>query len=219
MNVVPFVERGEGSVTVDLGKKRNDPLPPIPYELQNVYTPEVWQSRVQAATKVCQDWSHPVLERLYFLAILIIQFVIPSVISNAVFSQLFAGDDGQIPPGKFFEFRAISMGLFVGTFILFWTPLIVWKFLGKRKVRGLQREWFTLDRVTSQNGFVSRWTITKPGLFSSTRVIRISVPSNTVLMTAFHPNAPLPPYINPAPGQPGGYGYPEDEKAGFQSRV
>lgn len=215
MNVVPLAERGEGSVTVDLGKKRSDPLPAIPYELQNVYSPEVWQSRVQAATQVCRDWSHPVMERLYFLAILIIQFVIPSIITNVVFSHIFAGDDGQIPPSKFFEFRAISMGLFLGVFILFWTPLIIWKYLGKRKVRSLQREWFALDRATSQNGFVSQWTITKPGLFSSTRVIRISVPSNTVLMTAFHPNAPLPPYINPAPG----YGYPEDEKAGFQSRV
>lgn len=58
-----------------------------------------------------------------------IQFVVPSIVTNVVFSRMFANEEGRIPPGKFFEFRAVSMGLFIGIFILFWTPLIIWKIL------------------------------------------------------------------------------------------
>ncbi|KIM30569.1 hypothetical protein M408DRAFT_287605 [Serendipita vermifera MAFF 305830] len=40
-----------------------------------------------------------------------------------------------------------------------------------------------------------------------------------VVLSNFHPNAPLPPYINPA-APPYEYGYPADEKAAFgPSRV
>lgn len=43
--------------------------------------------------------------------------------------RIYATNDGEIPPERFFAFRAIGMAVFIGTIILFWTPLIVWKTL------------------------------------------------------------------------------------------
>lgn len=53
------------------------------------------------------------------------------------------------------------------------------------------------------------------------KAIRVTVPQAPVFITNFHPQATLPPYINPAPaaGYNGtnAYGYPEDEKVPFGS--
>jgi len=208
-----MAQRGSGNVTVIL--RKNDPAPPIPYELQNVYSSDVWASRVQAATSVAQQWSRKLTERIYFVSVLLIQFLVPSLISNLVLVNIYGdGKDHQIPPEKFFQYRAVGMGIFLGIFILSWTPLIVWKIIGKRKLRALENEWLALDRATSGGGFIPRWRLSKPGIFTSATTICITVPSVTVVLTNFHPNAPLPPYINPASTQtaPYDYGYSTDEK-------
>jgi hypothetical protein len=46
------------------------------------------------------------------------------------------------------------------------------------------------------------------------QAIRVTVPQVPIFVTSFHPQATLPPYINPAPAYPGpnAYGYPQDEK-------
>lgn len=221
MSILPVaLERGAGHVTVFL--KKNEVLPPIPYELQNVYSPETWTTRVQTATQLCRRWSRPVVERIYFITALLVQFIIPSIVSSQILMRIYATNDGEIPPERFFAFRAIGMAVFIGTIILFWTPLIIWKTLGKRKLRALEAEWLTIDRATTPSGgFVPRWTITKPGVFSSTEAIRVTVPQAPVFITNFHPQATLPPYINPAPAAgfngTNAYGYPEDEKVPFGS--
>ena len=52
------------------------------------------------------------------------------IISNLVLTSIYAtGQDGRIPPERFFQFRAVGMGIFLGTFLLLWTPLIVWKMM------------------------------------------------------------------------------------------
>ncbi|KAG8802552.1 hypothetical protein FRC17_006387, partial [Serendipita sp. 399] len=163
-----------------------------------------------------------------------LQFALPSMITNLILVQAYRDRDrnGEIPPDKIFEFRAIAMAVFFGMFILFWTPLIAWKLIGKRRIRALENEWLVLDRATHVGGYVPRWTITKPGIFSSTTVsilggaqqqaltvtyhqaIRVSLPTAPVYITSFHPNAPLPPYVNPPGSGPAQYGYtyPPDEK-------
>jgi len=124
------------------------------------------------------------------------------------------GHGGEIPPDNFFTYRAVGMAVFIGTLLLVWIPLIVWKSLGKRKLKSLEAEWLTVDRATARGGFVPRWTITKAGIFSSTEVIRVTVPQVPIFVTSFHPQATLPAYINPAPAYSGsnGSGYPQDEK-------
>jgi len=213
MNVSPnTLERGVGHVTVVL--TQNEGIPPIPYELQNLYSTDTWTTRIEAANQLCRDWTRPVIERVYFFVAICVQFIIPSLISGTVLSKLYSsGPNDEIPPEKFFEFRAVGMAVFIGTLILVWTPLIVWKTLGRRKVRALQTEWLTVDRATARGGFVPRWIITKPGIFSSTQSVRVTVPQVPVIVTSFHPQAPLPPYINP-PGYEG-YGYAQDEKVAF----
>jgi len=216
MNVPILAQRGSGNVTLSL--RRNDVAPPIPYELQNVYSSETWSSRVQAATTVAKRWSRPLTERIYFFCALITQFAVPMIISNLVLTSIYAtGQDGRIPPERFFQFRAVGMGIFLGVFLLLWTPLIAWKVLGNRRLRALEREWLGIDRATSRGGFIPKWRLGKPGIFSSATTIHVTVPNVAVVLTNFHPNAPLPPYINPAATQapPYDYGYSIDEKTAF----
>jgi len=67
MSILPLaIERGVGHVTVFL--KKNEGIPPLPYELQNLYTADTWTTRVQTATQACRQWSRPVLERIYFFS-------------------------------------------------------------------------------------------------------------------------------------------------------
>lgn len=218
MNVPILAQRGAGSVTISLRKK--DTHPPLPYELQNVYSSEIWSSRAQAATSLAKRWSRPLTERIYFGCVLLIQFIVPMTISNLVLTSIYGtGENRRIPPEKFFEFRAVAMGIFLGIFILFWTPLITWKVMGRRKLKALENEWLGIDRATVPGGFIPKWRLAKPGIFSSTTTIRVTVPTVAVVLSNFHPNAPLPPYINPA-APPYEYGYPADEKAAFgPSRV
>jgi hypothetical protein len=56
------------------------------------------------------------------------QFIVPPLIINLVLANLYGnGKDRQIPSEKFFQYRAAGMGIFLGIFILSWTPLIIWK--------------------------------------------------------------------------------------------
>ncbi|CAG7854876.1 SubName: Full=Uncharacterized protein {ECO:0000313/EMBL:CCA77732.1} [Serendipita indica DSM 11827] len=214
MSYIPFgLQRDQGNMTVLL--HNDEPLPPLPYELQNVYSAEIWVSRIQTATQACRKWARPTLERIYFFSAFLIQFVLPSVISNLILFHAFKGQDDRIPRERFFAFRAAGFGIFIGIFFLFWAPLIAWKIIGKRAIRKLENEWLVLDKATLGNGFIPRWTITKPGIFSSRAAVRVTLPPAPAYLTAFHPNAPLPPYVNAAPmdGAQYGYTYPPDEKA------
>jgi hypothetical protein len=58
-----------------------------------------------------------------------IQFIVPSVISSQVLMRIYVTGDGEIPPDNIFAFRAAGMAVLIGTILLFWTPLIVWKSL------------------------------------------------------------------------------------------
>ncbi|PVG02422.1 hypothetical protein CPB86DRAFT_804701 [Serendipita vermifera] len=216
MSFIPIsTERGYGKVTILL--KKNEPLPPLPYELQNVYPTETWTTRVQLAAKTCKQWSRPIMERIYFFCVIAILFIVPWVITSVVLMRIYGtGRDGRVPPEKFFEYRAAGMGIFIGVFLLFWGPLIFWKILGRRRLRALERQWLELDRATGGGGFLPRWKLSKPGIFSSNAAIQVTLPSVPVVISVFHPNAPLPPYINPAPSdhQTYGYGYSNEEKTG-----
>jgi len=216
MSILPIaIQRGLGNITVNLKKK--EALPPLPYELNGIVPHDVWTSRVEIANRLCQVWSRLWTERIYFFCVFFLQWIIPSIVSNVLLLKLYSDDTtGKILPDKYFQYRAITIGIFLGLGILLWTPLIVWKVMGRRKIRTLVREWASVDTATSQGGFVPKWTITKPGIFSSSATIRVTLPRVPVIISSFHPDAALPAYINPP-----GYGYSNvtatDEKSGFQT--
>jgi hypothetical protein len=51
--------------------KKSEGFPPLPYELQNLYSADTWTTRVQTATQVCRQWSRPVIERIYFFLVIL----------------------------------------------------------------------------------------------------------------------------------------------------
>jgi len=226
MSLLPLsIARGQGSVTVYLRKREAEPH--LPYELNGVITPDVWSARVAQANRICKTWSRPWLERIYFICIILLQFTAPFLIARFALTNYNAFDtEGNFYPDKYFQYRAITMGVFLGIGILVWVPLIIWKTLGKRKVTQMTREWRVLDEATTQGGFIPRWTVSRPGIFSSSTAIKVTIPQIPIYISSFHPAAPLPPYINPpgygygfAPpaGPPQGYTYPVDEKHGMEN--
>lgn len=217
MSYLPFsIQRGVGNVIVYLRKK--EAPPPLPYELQGVVSQDLWASRVDAASQLCNKWAKPIWERIYFFFALFVQFVVPMAITRFVLVKMIPKDEedeDRFDSDRYIQYRAISFGLYVGMGMLLWTPLIAWKLIGARKVSLMVREWRTLDQATSQGQYLPKWTIRKPGIFTSNASVTVSLPPMPTVISNFHPDASLPPYINPAPGQPG-YGV-SDEKAGFQT--
>jgi len=202
------VQRGSGKIIVYL--RKDNPPPGLPYELQGTMSQDTWASRVDAVWRSCERYSYPIIERFWFAVALITMFAVPIVVSNVIWRNLYFSDT---PHHDWYNIRWIGFGIFVGTVILFWTPLLLWKWFGKRQIQKLLQEWENLDRVARPNTFVPHWQVSTPGIFTSQATLRITTPPAPV-MTSFHPNAPLPPYIAPAfypqgapyPQQPYGYG-------------
>lgn len=208
------VQRHPGMINVILTK--DNPAPPLPYELQSSIRPDTWSHRVDAVTQCCYKYSKPIIERIWFAVAFITMFVVPMIINQIVFRNLF--EDIQTPE-TLYRTRWILFGVFVGIAIVLWVPLILWKSFGKRQVNKLLAEWNKLDRATAPNTFIPNWRVSTPGIFRSTAALSVTTPPVPV-MTSFSVNAPLPPYIN-APGyqppsMPPPLGYPVDEKTPFE---
>jgi hypothetical protein len=211
----PGVQRyPNGMINVILTK--DNPAPPLPFELQSSIRPDTWAHRVDAITQCCYKYSSPIIERIWFGLAFTAMFIVPMVINQVVFRSLY--EDIQTPD-TLYRTRWILFGIFVGTALLLWVPLIAWKAFGRRQVKKLLDEWAKLDRSTAPNTFLPSWRVSTPGIFRSTAALSVTTPPIPV-MTSFSANAPLPPYIN-APGyqhppMPPPLGYPVDEKTAFE---
>jgi len=208
------VQRHPGMINVILTK--DNPAPPLPFELQSSIRPDTWSHRVDAVTQCCYKYSKPIVERIWFALAFISMFIVPMILNQIVFRALY--EDIQTSE-TLYRTRWILFGAFLGTAFLLWVPLIAWKSFGKRQVNKLLAEWNKLDRATSPNTFIPNWRVNTPGIFRSTAALSITTPPVPV-MTTFSVNAPLPPYIN-APGYqpplgPPPLGYPIDEKTAFE---
>jgi hypothetical protein len=205
----------------------------VPYELQNYITDDEWTFRVPAITKTASYYSKPILERIWVALALISLIILP-----AALYQIVAGTGSKShhkdPESRFFLGRAVSTGAFLGIIILFFVPVAIWKFMGRRRVNFMLRKWAKADRMhKGQNVSLPTWKVKTPGVFRDTIILSIRLPADQI-PTSFHPDAYLPSYINgPSdadappyyhPDVKGGAGYPNafgtiplygDEKRGF----
>jgi len=208
------VQRSQGQITVILTE--SNPAPPLPYELQGHMTNDTWSHRVDAITQCCYKYSRPTLERIWFGLAILVMFIVPMVVNQVVFRHYY---ESLGPQQQLYETRWIIFGIFFGTAVVFWFPLIAWKAFGSRQVNKLLQEWQKLDRIAQPNTFLPNWKVHTPGIFRSQGTLKITTPPLPA-MTSFHPNAPLPPYINapgytPAEGPPS-LGYALNEKTAFE---
>lgn len=226
------MSRGVGNIVIVV---RDSDAPPLPYELQNHVSSETWDFRMRQVRRLCNQYSKPLLERIWFtiafLATLVLPVALYSVIFNAItpasvrsgFDNSFDRNNNNRIDGHndeiakyYFEARGILLGVFVGLVLVFWGPLVAWKRIGSAKANAMTNRWKAEDatRGQSADGFVPSWRIKTPGVFTVVGRVFISTPQVYAApqMSFFAPGAAggLPPYIiQPAQnGVPaGGYFY------------
>jgi len=200
----PVAERQDGQVTLYLSK--NHPVPPVPFELQGHIAPDDWAIRVPALTKLAARYYKPVFERVWLCFAVLITLILPLALYRPIFFALY-GRDG-VESSKYFAARAIGFVIFLAALMLFWSPVFVWKRIGKGRVNTLLATYAGADAARPVNsGFVPQWKITTPGVFSTHTILTITTPPSAPI-TTFHPDAYLPAYIGKAEEAQGAYFYP-----------
>ncbi len=77
----------------------------------------------------------------------------------------------------FYNARAISFGIFIGMIALFYLPIIVWKWIGRRRMTVLLNRWaYNDENMRGTMTFMPRWTVQMPSIFKSTTIVRITTP-------------------------------------------
>ncbi|THU95645.1 hypothetical protein K435DRAFT_778898 [Dendrothele bispora CBS 962.96] len=212
----------------------NQPVPPVPFELQSQIPPAVWSMRLSALTDASKAFSKPLFERAWALMGFLSMIIVPSALYSVIYTAMHIRDqNGRIDVDHLLEARLITTAIFVGVVLLFILPIAVWKFIGYRRLNGITAQWVKSDRMNYGQNAVT-WRVKTPGIFRDRLNLIVSIPANQA-PSSFHPNAYLPSYIaqpidadanyyypyKPEPGLPrmsvvGNVPIYLDEKKGFQ---
>jgi len=199
-----IAQREDGKVTLYLSKAHS--CPPVPFELQGHIAPDDWAIRVPTLTKLAGRYYKPVLERVYLFIAVMVTIIVPLALSRPIFNAIYGKDEAE--SSTFFVARLVGFAIFLVALLLFWSPVFVWKTIGKRRVRSLLASYAEADAVRpSASGFIPKWTINTPGVFTTQTILTITTPPD-VAVTSFHPDAYLPTYIGKAEEAQGAYFYP-----------
>jgi hypothetical protein len=171
----------------------------VPFELQNYISPEIWEARIPSIARVTSRYSKPLFEGVWAL----LGFFFMTIVPVAIFKVVLVKNSGL----RHSEARAISFGIFVTIALIFFLPVAIWKFMGRKEVNTMLMAWAETDRMTSgQHTAIPIWKVKFPGVFRDTIALTIVIPPNKS-PSAFHPDAYLPSYIN-RPIDPDSYYYP-----------
>jgi len=205
---LPFgsADREDGFISVNL--LRGFPtLPPVPVELQSFISPQEWERRLDAINSLAHRYSKPIIERIWIFMGFLLTLTVPIALYHVLGDDLPRLGDSDNFFQEFARLKLIVLGVFIGTLVVVWTPLILWKCLGRYRMRKLLNEWGKIDILAKNKGlFVPLWNVYLPSSFSQSITVRISIPPR-VNPSAFHPDAYLPPYIAPPNYLPGYTGY------------
>ncbi|PAV18431.1 zf-cchc type zinc finger [Pyrrhoderma noxium] len=183
------------------------PIPDIvPYELHEHILSDDWYMRNSAIRDMSFNYYKPLFERFYLVVATMSCIILPLILYQIIFNAMFT--QGPHTEGHFFEARAVSFAVFIGTILVFWMPILIWKGIGKRRVRKMLADWERADRATKAPGaFVPVWSVKTPSVFKSTCIVSVSIPPNS-RPTVFSRNAYLPDYVNPPTDAGDAYYYP-----------
>jgi len=199
--------REEGFISVHL--LRGFPsLPPVPLELQSFISPQEWERRLDAINKLAHRYSKPIMERIWILLGFLLTLIGPILVYRLLAANLPDPEfDLATFRREFTQLKLITLGVFIGILVVAWAPLVLWKCLGRYRMRSLLNEWGQVDVLAKNKGlFVPLWSVDLPSSFARAVTVRISIPPR-LSPTTFHPEAYLPPYIAPASHLPGYTGY------------
>ncbi|KAH7874763.1 hypothetical protein F5879DRAFT_150499 [Lentinula edodes] len=193
----------------------NQPNPPVPFELQDQMTPAVWLTRLTALANTAQRYSKPWFERIWTVTGILASLILPAVLYNVIYNHMnVRGADGNVDFARLSESRMITFALFIGVFLFFFTPIAIWKFIGRKQVDRLVSKWNGADRMNYGQNASSTWKAQSPGIFRNSTILTISLPAS-MKPTSFHPNAYLPSYINGPIDPDASYYYPYKSEPGL----
>jgi len=191
-------------------------FPPVPLELQAFITVDEWQRRLTAISKLAHRYSRPLLEKFWIFFGFLLTFAAPIIVYRILADNL--ASNFESIEQRLSQQRLIAFGVFAAVMLVVWVPLVIWKSVGRYRMRTLIREWSQIDVLAKNKGlFVPTWTVALPSGYSTMTIVNITIPPRAN-PTVFHPDAYLPPYISP-PEYNAGYGYNQKQgatSAGFQ---
>jgi len=220
------LSRTTGNIVILIGREPDSP--PLPYELQGHVSSETWEFRMRQVRRLCDQFSKPIFERIWFCLAAVLTFVTPLVLYPVIFNaitplnlrqNLDNSDTGfnnsfnqfnqtniiaaerAIQP-FFFKARAIVLGVFIGIILIAWGPLVAWKRVGVMRANAMTRRWKEEDSSRGAD-FVPAWKVTPAGVFTTVGRVYVTFPQIYSQQSLFHPNAQLPPYLV-QPSQNGG---------------
>jgi len=186
----------------------NQPIPPVPFELQGQITPAVWSTRLTTLANTSQRYSKVWLERIWLIVGFLSSLVLPAVLYSVIYNSMnVVSLDGNVDFARLAESRMITFALFLGVILFFFAPLAIWKIIGRKQTNRLTTQWTKADRMNYGQNAASTWKVKTPSVFRDSTILSISLPPNTQ-PTSFHPNAYLPSYINAPTDGDASYYYP-----------
>ncbi|KAH7910600.1 hypothetical protein BJ138DRAFT_84659 [Hygrophoropsis aurantiaca] len=190
----PLQTETKGAMTdIVLELSPRQPTPLLPYELHNTISNDTWETRVRAIIRLASQYSKPQFERVWILIGIIATFIVPIITYSVAIHQL--STDGNHQDEHTWDARFISFGVTIATWLLFFMPVIVWKYLGQVRVRAMVAQWAKEDMKNSVSyTSLPTWKVSTPKIFRDGIILIISVSS---ISSHFHPDAFLPPYIGP----------------------
>lgn len=184
----------KSEVVVELSHTQPPPLFPI--ELQNYVSPDKWETRVRAITRIASQYSKPTLERCWMLLSLILTFVAPLVAYYVALHHFNRQEVGQREDQSdqfIWESRLIAFGVMVGLWFVMFLPIAVWKYMGRARMNKMVDGWAKDDiRTASSYVAISTWKVAMPGVFRDGIVLVITCPGPP---STFGHESYLPPYI------------------------
>jgi len=191
---------------IDLHLSPTHPTVPVPVELQEEISPDVWANRLASITQTASRYNKPLFERTWMLAGLLAIFIVPVAIFQVVVNALHVDDD-DTTTSDVFKARGISLAIFVALVLFFFVPMAVWKYIGQKQVNSMLKKWEKADLSGAGSSPRSTWKVKTPGVFKSRIILRIQLPPGKAV-SAFTFDAYLPSYINGPTDADANYYYP-----------
>jgi len=190
--------RPSPNLPVHLSAKYLDPSMPI--ELNGILTVNEWKQRYHEIHKTVRFYYWSICLRLYIIFGILTSIFLPAVLMSILGRSIIDhGDDVFIDgnrfvdPGEVAKFRGICFGIFIGTILLVWTPLFLFKFIGSKRVEKILSNYNANDaaRGTMQS---LTWSLRETSTFGQSAVINIKLPCQQST-SAFDPRIYLPPHL------------------------
>ena len=104
----------------------------VPFELRDHILPDDWHARMTAIRDLAFRFYMPIFERIWLFVATFATLVLPFALYSVIYNSMTSGLNLRTDPdaaNKIFKARIISFALFVGTLLVFWGPMVIWKMI------------------------------------------------------------------------------------------